>query len=441
MKILLLCNYDPYNAAMVTDHINALYADSVHDVTVFTYMVNHGGNLPEDVALDLFDAVILHYSLFLAVDAYVSEKSRQKLKVFAGVKAIFLQDEYRFVQASVQLIRELGFDVIFTCVPEQSIDQVYPSALLPNVKRVNVLTGYVPASLVNYQPIPLQRRRFDVSYRGRQYPEWHGRQGLEKWHIAEAFLKEGKQYGLRMNISCRERDRVYGSGWVSLLQNSKAVLGVESGASVFDFTGEVSARVDTVSSLLGKRNEHYEELRERYFSGLEDQISLAQISPRIFEAIALRTLCILYEGEYSGILEPNRHYLPLKKDHSNIGEIVQILRDPWRCAEIIADAYAEVALNPVYSYRAFVRSVDAVLSECQVNKQTAGSIVVATRTPEHVADVSGSIEAIRKKHPFYYVPNPHGLASPAPRMMRLIATGLRRTVPVRWTRVLRNLFR
>ena len=52
------------------------------------------------------------------------------------------------------------------------------------------------------------------------------------------------------------------------------------------------------------------------------------ISPRCFEAAALRTLMVMYEGEYAGILEAGRHYVELKRDHSNIDEVVSAIRSP-----------------------------------------------------------------------------------------------------------------
>lgn len=398
MKVLLLCNYDPCNAATVCDHINAFPFYSDHDVVVHTELVRSGGNLAEDFPLEAFDAVILHYSLFLAIDAYVSLRTRLRLKKYRGVKAIFLQDEYRFVSASVQRIVETGFDVIFTCVPPSAIEQVYPASLLPDVERVNVLTGYVPEALLNYKPKPLAERKVDVSYRGRKYPEWHGRLGLEKWVIAKRFSADARRYGLKCDISYLEKDRLYGLDWIRLLQNSRAVLGVESGASVFDFTGEISAKVETTVALLGEQAK-YEDLRSDYFAEVEDCIPLAQISPRVFEAIALRTLCVLYEGEYSGLLKPWRHYVPLKKDHGNMDEVVEVLRDPVRTAKIVADAYVEVACNPELSYRAFIRRVDLVL-------ERRIQIVGVRQASER------SAEDIQRMSPVTLVRDPHGLLIP-----------------------------
>ena len=37
------------------------------------------------------------------------------------------------------------------------------------------------------------------------------------------------------------------------------------------------------------------------------------ISSRVFEAIASRCLLILFKGDYSGIIKPWKHYLPLEK--------------------------------------------------------------------------------------------------------------------------------
>src|SRR5690606_11640045 len=152
------------------------------------------------------------------------------------------------------------------------------------------------------------------------------------------------RYGLVCDISYREEDRLYGNAWIKFLSRCKAVLGVESGASVFDFTGDIQRNVER--HLARDPTATFETLRDLYFRDAEGKISLAQISPRSFESAALRTLMILYDGEYSGILVPWRHYVPLRKDHSNMDEVVAALRDPVRCREIVDCAYREVALDP-----------------------------------------------------------------------------------------------
>ncbi|MBT8506740.1 hypothetical protein B1F79_04690 [Coxiella-like endosymbiont of Rhipicephalus sanguineus] len=71
-------------------------------------------------------------------------------------------------------------------------------------------------------------------------------------------------------------------------------------------------------------NENDPEVAERILELLEsigEKIDYNQISPRHFEAVATKTLQILYEGEYSNILKPWVHYVPLKKDYSNFDEV------------------------------------------------------------------------------------------------------------------------
>jgi hypothetical protein len=238
---------------------------------------------------------------------------------------------------------------------------VYPASALPGVRKVNVLTGYVPEELRQRKAIPFEARRVDVGYRGRKVPAWLGELGHEKWRIGIKFAEDAARYGLVCDIGYREEDRLYGNAWTDFLTRCKAVLGVESGASVFDFTGEIKKNVD--EHLARDPTTPFETLRDLYFKDEEGKVSLAQISPRSFEAAALRTLMILYEGEYSGILVPWRHYVPLKKDHSNMDEVVAVLRDPARWEQITEQAFREVACDERNSFRAFVRTVDAALRE------------------------------------------------------------------------------
>lgn len=144
------------------------------------------------------------------------------------------------------------------------------------------------------------------------------------------------------------------------MTSCKAVLGVESGASVFDFDGSIQAAVE--ADLATDPTLDFATLRDRHFKDKEGVIRLNQISPRCFEAAALRTVMILYEGNYSGRLVPWRHYVPLRKDHSNMAEVVATLRDPNKMAAITEAAYQEVALNPVNHFSHFVREFDQALS-------------------------------------------------------------------------------
>ena len=84
-----------------------------------------------------------------------------------------------------------------------------------------------------------------------------------------------------------------------------------------------------------------------------------QVSPKIFEAIRLRTALILFEGEYSGVVEAGRHYIPLARDFSNADEVFDRLNDLDFIEALTERAFREVISSERYSYRAFIQGVDA----------------------------------------------------------------------------------
>ena len=373
MEILLLCDHRRDGAATVLEHIDALERHTRHRVRMLSML----GDLPERLDLERFDAVIVHYSLILSNDNYVSASARERLRRYAGLKVVFIQDEYRWVERTIAALNYVGADLLFTCVPTAEIDQVYPPAATPSLRKVNTLTGYVPEQLLWIEPLPYEARPVDVGYRARKLSALFGQLAREKWQIADRFSGEAAAFGLKCDISCREADRLYGQRWIEFVRSCKAMLGSESGASVFDFSGALQPAIEAFERSHPEAT--FEDIQARFFPGQDGLIRMNQISPRCFEAAALRTLMILYEGEYSGVLEPWRHYVPLKKDHSNVGEVVSALRNPTTWATIVEAAYREVACNPDWSYQRFAAGVGRVLSEQWAVKERTPAVPYSDR--------------------------------------------------------------
>jgi hypothetical protein len=355
-RLLLICDYRPRGESTVVDHIDAIRRWSRSSVHV---LPTHG-DLPDELDLQAFDAVVIHYSVAMSVDAYLSPLARWRIHRYQGPKAAFIQDEYRFVDRTVSVMQSLGIRVVFTNFSQDQVDLVYPRSALPELdRRVTVLTGYVPARLVERDVPPYDARPVDVAYRARRLPPWLGRLAREKAEIADRFTADAPGYGLRVDISTKEADRLYGENWIRFLGRAKAMLGVESGASVVDVHGTIEAQVR------GYLAEHpdaaFEDVHQRFLGEEDGRIPMNQISPRCFEAAALGTLMVLYPGTYSGVLQPWRHYVPLEKDHSNMDEVVEAIRDPVTWQRVTDQARAEVALNPAYAYSAMVTLVDDAL--------------------------------------------------------------------------------
>ena len=156
------------------DHIDAIRRWSRSDVFVLPIF----GDLPDELDLESFDGLVIHYNLVMSNGVYLSPLARWRVSQFSGVKAAFVQDEYRFVDSTVGVMRTLGIDVLFTCVPEDQVELVYPDDALPAMKRkVTVLTGYVPEELLSLPLVPYEDRTVDVGYRGRRLPAWLGSLG------------------------------------------------------------------------------------------------------------------------------------------------------------------------------------------------------------------------------------------------------------------------
>jgi hypothetical protein len=358
LSILLLCDESRAHAATVLQHIEALATHSQHDVYRFNPVER-----PDACRLldpSEFDAVVIHYTISLLSARYLPPPLPERLARFEGLKVQFIQDEYRAVDAVTAAMQELGIDVLFTCVPEPAAGRIYDSRL-PGVRRAFTLPGYVPDELVGRRVARAAERPIDVGYRGRDLPVWVGRLGREKTEIGRAFLERAAGRGLLCDISSSEEDRIYGEDWNRFLASCRATLGTESGVSIIDFDGSVEALAKDY--LTRRPNATPEEIERDVTGPYEGKVVINTASPRLFEAAALRTAMILFPGSYGGVVEPDRHYIPLQKDFSNFDEVVERVRDPAYLDDLADRAYDDLIASGRYSLRAMVAELDALVAE------------------------------------------------------------------------------
>ena len=104
-------------------------------------------------------------------------------------------------------------------------------------------------------------------------------------------------------------------------------------------------------------NAPFEEVEDACFPGADGYYRYLAISPRHLEACATRTAQVLIEGEYNGVLEAGRHYVEVKRDFSNLAEVMAILERDDARERITTAAYRDIVASGKYTYRQFVLQV------------------------------------------------------------------------------------
>jgi glycosyltransferase involved in cell wall biosynthesis len=372
-RFLLVCYFDPSGVATVCQYIGLWQRASRFQIDILNLWPS-SRCIPGSVTLNEFDGCILHSTVSYNPDQLVRLDQRLKpgFAEYDGVKVLIKQDEHRRANEVRDFIAANAFDLLITCVPRDELEKVYPRSKVGEIRFIHAFTGYVSPSLRDFAVVQDYHRILDISYRGSIQPLSVGRLGLEKRKIGYDVTAACAGRGLDLDISSRWEDRIGGTGWFDFLARSKAVLGVESGSNLFDFTGEVEAWCDEFC----RRNRDKDQLSElfyrsayhEYLKDFEENVNYAQISPRHFEAAATRTLQILYEGEYSGILRPFRHFVPLRRDLANLDDVLEVVRDERRRREITEAAFDEVVADPRYRYERFVAGVDEAIAAALTGK-------------------------------------------------------------------------
>jgi len=282
----------------------------------------------------------------------------KELKVFEGKKVLFIQDEYDNTNKTKSLINSLGINIVFTCVPKANIEKIYPKDEFPKTRFINNLTGYV-SDVLEEEFITESHRDTLIAYRGRSLPLRYGKLGFEKKEIGIYIKDYCRRNKINVDIQVDEKSRIYGDDWEIFMRSSKAMLGSESGSNVFDFDGTLQSKIDNYQNLNPRASS--KDVYDKIVKPLEIDNLMNQLSPRIFEMASSKTLMILFEGKYSNSMKPFDHYLPLKKDYSNLKDILKILDDDTKVKKIIDRAYSHLIKSGKYSYKELIKKFDLEL--------------------------------------------------------------------------------
>ncbi len=290
-----------------------------------------------------YEIIVIGYSMYYRLGRKRRVPLVMLLRANPGTKICFMENEYRFLRDKVAFANSCGVDYITTQLPLDSARKIYgdiakaevislPHALNPNVFKPEVS---------HYS------RTVDVGTRSAEYPWYLGDNDRNRALKFIQILKD--RYSFNLDVSSDINKRLTREEWAAFLNNAKCTIATEAGTSFLE--KDDHSRDLVLAFLKENPNADFETVYNRFFKEYKNPLSGKCISPRDFDAIGTKTCQILLEGRYNDILQPGKHYVELKKDFSNLDEVVEIIQDDAKRKLIVDTAYDFVMENHTHDHR------------------------------------------------------------------------------------------
>jgi hypothetical protein len=357
-NVLMLYDDKSTHVQTIVEHLKSFERYSKHRYNYLPASSEHDC----DVDLSFYNAIAVHFSLRVCFDGHLSPHFEKALRQYGGLKILYIQDDYNLTETARRRIKDLGFHLVFTFVPDKFVDTIYSKNRFPQTLFKNVLTGFIPENLLRQEfQTPIAQRPYTFVYRGRTLPFSYGTLCYEKYYIGKEMKRLCQERDIPADIEVDDARRIYGDDWYRFIASGRATLGTETGTNLFDFDGSIS---DSLNKLQSENpNLRFEDVYDEWIKPNENLVDIHELSPKIFEAVCLRTALVLFEGEYSGILKPNVHYIPLKKDFSNLDEVLTLLDDLPFLEKLTQRAYEDIVGSGKYTYQTFIEEMDRYIDQ------------------------------------------------------------------------------
>lgn len=345
--------------------------------------------------------VIFHHSVLRT--SYNIKIFKKFLPLFRDRKfklLTFIGDEVNLhnspLSEKINILKEMKPDFICSQLLKEAADYLYSDTRSTVIEMPHALNEKV---FISYKDVKL--REYDIAAISVPYPIYLGDDEREK--IFNYFVSKSKKYDLLCNIIKTEdlidKRRLSREEWVSFLNNTKGTIATEAGSYYLDkqdtlimdiidylqanivnkkvirsdsFVKKIydlipvskTIKIKIKKYLLKKVNflttdsdilfdyNFYPKIYEKFFAKRQKPHYYGKaISSRHFDAIGTKTVQILFEGRYNDILKPDEHYICLKKDFSNIDEVIEKFKDTDFCIKIANDAYSYILENHTYTHR------------------------------------------------------------------------------------------
>lgn len=287
-----------------------------------------------------YDAIVLLHSVF---------SNQQNLR---GVlywalaacrvpKAYFIGNEYKLMPEKMRFCRQLDISLLVTQSNDERVLSLYREALGCAVACVPN-TGIDPGV---FQPqCRLDERPIDIGYRSYASTWYLGNN--EKTEIANYFSGNVDRFGIKIDISLDPAQRFDAAGYAAFLNRCRGQAGTEAGGDFFELTDWTRLRVNAYAN--SHPDASWSEIKQLYFDDYGPSVPMRIISGRQVEAAACKTVQILFDGRYNGYFQPDVHFIPLRKDFTNVDDVMSKLRDADHCSRLVENAFNVVMAELTY---------------------------------------------------------------------------------------------
>jgi len=348
--------------------------------------------------LDKENIIILHHSVLRTVNNinkfkyFIPILSNRKCKVIS-----FIGDEINLHNCSlsekIDALKVVNPDLIATQLLKEAANFLYGDLQVKIIEMPHALNEKIFKSY-----IPYEERKYDISTISVTYPIYLGDNDREK--IFNFFISNKDKLNLRLNLIKGDDvgKRLNRLEWVDFLNNTKATISSEAGSfylekdnktirkiveylkekekiyiidnnsflkkiyNLLPIKGETKIKIKNSFKEKLKNiksdtdilfdNAYFEEVYEIFYKNRCHSICYGKaISSRHFDAIGTKTIQILIEGRYNDILKPYEHYIPVKRDLSNIEEAILLFKDTDYVKKVTENVYDLVVEKHTYKHR------------------------------------------------------------------------------------------
>jgi predicted RNA binding protein YcfA (HicA-like mRNA interferase family) len=383
MKTLILSIKYPSHNSYYDDWLDA-FMRSCFFKTDFFNIFPKGSHRQLKHIINEYDLVILLHSCLADTLLYV-ENIKNILKDRKNKLFSFVGNEYNhpsiFLSDRIDFLKDIKADFIGTQLPLQAGKWLYEE-----IGSLVIATPHALNAEIFKPTIPFLQRTIDIGVRSSKYPPLLGDDDRNRIYDYFKDLPD-------LKIDFNQTKRFSRTQWVGFLNQCKATVSTEAGSfylerddatvkkikdyilsrhkgliispdsSLRRFVSSMPIFVkDIIKAILKKgpiRHRAFmdlgldpQDVYQRFFQNRNKcPYPSKALSSRHFDAIGTKTVQIMFEGHFNGILIQDEHYISLKNDFSNIEEVLEKFKDTDFCQKMVDETYDFALEHHTYEKR------------------------------------------------------------------------------------------